>query len=265
MVTIDDPLTDPPPPEVPLSHAPLVRVIAQILFPEVLSITKPDFVASFQEALRPTYPKLKHGQTQEIIFGPSGAISSKAESVWRFMDNSNSWTISLASNFLAIETTEYTSRSDFLERFKVALVALQEHINPGEVSRLGLRYIDRIEGDALSDIRSLVRDEVSGIAGLPTAESATITVTESHFQLSEATLICRWGQLAKAVTIDPSIIEPMDHASWILDIDMSTSIPSELDIDDVLKRSHHFAERIYTFFRWAVKDAFLVRYGGVIA
>jgi uncharacterized protein (TIGR04255 family) len=265
MVTIEDPLTDPPPPEVPLSRAPLVRVIAQIVFPEVLSITKRDFVASFQEALRSSYPKLKHGQTQEIVFGPSGAISSKAESVWRFADNSNSWTISLASNFLAIETTSYTSRSDFLERFRVALVALQEHINPSEISRLGIRYIDRIEGDAMNDIRSLVREEVSGIAGLPAAESATIAVTESHFQLSEGTLICRWGQFAKNVTYDPSTIEPIDQLSWILDIDMSSTSPSELIVDEVVNRSESFAERIYTFFRWAVRDAFLVRYGGIIA
>lgn len=264
MVTIEDPLTDPAPPEVPLPHAPLVRVIAQVLFPEVLSITKPDFVASFQEALRPSYPALKQGQTQEIIFGPSGAISSKAESVWRFTDRSQCWTISLASNFLAIETTSYTSRSDFLERFRVALVALQDHINPGIISRLGIRYIDRIEGDDMSNIRSLVRDEVSGIAGLPTGDSATIAVSESHFQLPEGALICRWGQFAKNVTVDPSTIEAIDQPSWILDIDMSTTIPFELVVDEVVNRSQFFAERIYTFFRWAVSDAFLVRYGGSI-
>lgn len=264
MVTIEDPLTDPPPPEVPLPHAPLVRVIAQILFPEVLSITKPEFVASFQEALRPSYPALKQGQTQEIVFGPSGAISSKPESVWRFTDSTKSWTISLASNFLAIETTSYTSRSDFLERFRVALMALQEHIKPGEISRLGVRYIDRIDVDALSEIRSLVRDEVSGIAGLPVADSATIAVTESHFQLSVGTLICRWGQFAKNVTVDPSTIEPIDRPSWILDIDMSTTVPSELNVDEVVNRAKLFAERIYTFFRWAVRDAFLARYGGSV-
>ena len=47
-----DPLVAPLPAEVPLNHAPLVRVIAQLRFPEILSVEQRDFVAPFQEAIR---------------------------------------------------------------------------------------------------------------------------------------------------------------------------------------------------------------------
>jgi hypothetical protein len=52
-----NPLVATPPPEVPLINAPLVRVIAQVRFPPILSIEQQAFVGSFQEAIRAEYPK----------------------------------------------------------------------------------------------------------------------------------------------------------------------------------------------------------------
>ena len=51
-----DPLIDKAPEEIPLNNAPLVRVLAQVRFSEILSITKDDFVAGFQERLRQKSP-----------------------------------------------------------------------------------------------------------------------------------------------------------------------------------------------------------------
>ncbi len=51
MTAIDDPLVAAPPAEVPLDDAPLVRVIAQIRFPEILAVEQRDAVAPFQAAL----------------------------------------------------------------------------------------------------------------------------------------------------------------------------------------------------------------------
>ena len=64
-----NPLTAQPPEEVPLKDAPLIRVIAQVRFPPILSIEKKDFVGSFQEAIREKYPILQHEQTQTFVFG----------------------------------------------------------------------------------------------------------------------------------------------------------------------------------------------------
>ena len=48
-VTNLNPLTATPPIEVPLKNAPLVRAIAQVRFPPILSIEQQEFVGSFQE------------------------------------------------------------------------------------------------------------------------------------------------------------------------------------------------------------------------
>ena len=59
------PLNPTPTPEVPLSRAPLVRVLAQARFPTILAIRDADKVASFQEALRETYPNLSREQVPQ--------------------------------------------------------------------------------------------------------------------------------------------------------------------------------------------------------
>ena len=50
--TLPQPMSGPSPAEVPLPQAPLVRVIAQVRFPTILSIRNPDQVAAFQETVR---------------------------------------------------------------------------------------------------------------------------------------------------------------------------------------------------------------------
>jgi hypothetical protein len=43
---------------------------------------------------------------------------------------------------------------------------------------------------------------------------------------------------------------------------MSVSKNRDFHVEELMSEAQHFAERIYTFFRWAVEDDFLQRYGG---
>lgn len=257
-----DPLVAPSPAEIPLKDAPLVRVIAQLRFPEILSVEQRDFVAPFQEAIRVKFPVLRQEQTQGIVLGSTGVASVKPQIAWRFSDTDGNWRVSLTPEFLALETTKYVSRSDFFGRLKVVAEALAEHIEPGQLDRLGVRYIDRITGDAVDDIAALVRPEVRGITGTIAAAHATHAIAESMFELPDARVLARWGCLPPGATVDPAAIEPAKEKSWILDLDMFSTAPTPFVVDRVVAQAQRYAERIYTLFRWAVTEEFLVRYGG---
>ena len=257
-----DPLVAPLPVEVPLKHAPLVRVIVQLRFPEILSIEQRDFVAPFQEAIRAEYPVLRQEQTQSIVLGPAGLAPARPQIAWRFGDAAGHWRVSLTPEFVALETTKYVSRADFLDRLGAVAKALDEHLEPGQLDRLGVRYIDRITGDAVEEISKLVRPEVCGISGTIAAAHATHTLAESMFDLADARVLARWGCLPANATVDSAAIEPVKEKSWILDLDMFSSAPMPFVVDDVVAEAQRYAERIYTIFRWAVTDDFLVRYGG---
>ncbi|WP_322742784.1 TIGR04255 family protein [Synechocystis salina] len=131
----------------------------------MLSIEKKDFVSSFQEAIRESYPILQPEQTQSFAFSPQGVVPIAPQVTWRFVDTVDKWNwrVSLASNFVALETTAYLSRRDFLKRLENILVALNESFKPASIERFGLRYIDRIVGQNLQDISSLVKPEIAGM------------------------------------------------------------------------------------------------------
>lgn len=120
---------------------------------------------------------------------------------------------------------------------------------------------DRITGTAVDGIAALVRPEVRGIAGTSAATHATHALSESMFDLEDARILARWGQLPANATVDPGI-EPAPQTSWILDLDMFSAAPMPFAIDRLISEAERYAERIYTLFRWAVTDEFIRRYGG---
>ena len=257
-----DPLVAPPPAEVPLENAPLMRVIAQLRFPEILSVEQRDFVAPFQEAIRSTYPVLRQEQTHGILVGLGGVAPAKPQIAWRFGDTAGLWRVSLTPEFLALETTKYVSRSDFFRRLREITQALDEHIEPAQMDRLGVRYIDRVTGAAVDDIAKLVRPEVRGIIGTNAATHAAHALCESLFEVDDARILARWGCLPPGATVDPAAIEPAQEKSWILDLDMFSVAPVPFVVDQIVEQAQRYAERIYAVFRWAVTSDFLVRYGG---
>ena len=261
-----NPLTAPPPKEVPLENAPLIRVLAQVRFPNILSIEDKGFVAPFQESIRNIYPILKPEQTTGFVIGASGITTGSPKMVWRFTDTSGNWRVSLAPDFLAIETITYSSRSDFLHRLERILVALNEHIKPQIVERFGLRYVDRLDGKDIENLSTLVRSEVAGIIVSEFRDQIHQNINESLFKLpgKEGQILARWGLLPANATIDPSTIEPINEPSWVLDLDMSLVERREFSVEDLMSDAQEFAERIYTFFRWAVTPDFLRRFGGKI-
>jgi uncharacterized protein (TIGR04255 family) len=241
-----------------------VRVIAQLRFPPIVSIEKREFVAPFQEALRQSYPILRPDQIQEFILGANGIASITPQVVWRFSDVAGHWRVSLAPEFIALETTSYSSRGDFLGRLRGILHALGEHIGLAASDRFGLRYIDRVTGPTVHDMGQLVRKEVLGIAGTPLASKAQHLLSQALFELEGAQISMRWGWISPGSTVDPAAIEPLPERSWILDLDMFRAGARSFDVDELLVEARHYAERLYALFRWTVNEEFLRRYGGSV-
>ncbi len=261
-----DPLTGSLPAEVPLPNAPLMRVIAQVRFPPILSIEKRDFVAPFQEAIRARYPILRAEQTRGVLLGTQGSVPMSPAVTWRFTGLDEKWRVSLATDFAAIETTAYDSRSDLLARLEEVILALGTFVAPRTVDRLGVRFIDRITGAAVSEIERFVRSEILGIAGTAIARHTSHALSDALFSLPNqpAQMRARWGLLPPNTTVDPSAIEPIEEPSWILDLDTFSSGPHPFESAAILSDARDYAERAYGFFRWVVTDEFLRFFGGKV-
>lgn len=256
------PLSGPPPVEVPLPQAPLVRVIAQVRFPLLLTILNPTTVATFQEAIRTSYPILEEEQVRHLVLQPASTPELKDDRIWRFKDLSRSWRISLATGFVALETTAYHSRRDFLERLQAVVGAVEATLKPQEAQRIGMRYIDRLTGPAVDRIADLIKPEVLGVAQTRIGGVAQHLLTEALFPAEEGQVRARWGHLPANATTDPEALEPIEQPSWLLDLDMFKAEARPFVADDLLAPATSFAQRIYSVFRWMITDEFLRFYGG---
>lgn len=260
----NNPFSGPFPEEVPLSRAPLVRVLAQIRFVDVLKIKDEEFIADFQERLRKEYPDFNLEQTSKITMGPSGPQKVEQGKVWRFSNLDGNWRVSLEPNFVALETLKYVSRGDFLERLERVLAAVREHFEPAFARRVGVRYVDRIVDPEFSQVSKLVRNEMLGIVRSDVHEHTEHTISQAIFTAPEGKLNARWGMLPPEGVHDPMVMEPVEGKSWILDIDVFHEFSeerAEFEVGKLTDVAHQLATRAYTFFRWSVTDEFLKAYG----
>ena len=259
----EDPFFGAVPETVPLPHTPLTGVLAQIRFPEILSISKADFVAEFQEKIRQSYPNNQQEKGILLQITPDGPRQTTAPH-WRFFDESMEWRISLTTNFIAIETRKYTLREEFVERVENIAQALSETIKPSLISRIGVRYIDRIQGDVFENIEAYVRKEMLGVFTKEFRENIARSMNDLQARTDAGNMSVRSGYMPKNQTHEPDLMPAISEPSWFLDTDVFTEfsrsekfVPAAIAGDVKAK-----ADRCYAFFRWVVNDEFLTAYGG---
>lgn len=256
------PFAGPAPAEVPLPRAPLARVIAQVRFPPILAIDRGDGVSGFQEAIRADYPVLQKEDVREVTVGPLGDVRVGQGTLWKFADAKDKWRVSLSTTFIALETKAYSSRADFLSRLDMVVQAADATFRPQVAERLGIRYVNRVQGPFLDRLASLVRSEMLGAAWSPLAQFIRLSMTETHLALPDARgeMLVRHGLLPPQTTYDPAI-EPVQVRSWVLDLDCFRAARMAFDPTELSEVAGALSEQSYRLFRWVVKDEFLQEHG----
>lgn len=259
--------------EVPLPRAPLERVISQIRFPRILAIRNPDRVAEFQEFLHKDYPYLTEDQVHNIEMTGDQTPNVQHSIIWRLADQEEnaSWRVSLGVNFVALETSSYSNRDDFLNRLKAVVSGVENTFQPVSTSRIGLRYIDRLVDEAVERIGEFFQPKVLGIypdskefVFIP-GNSLIHSITEAQFLAkNNARVQGRWGNLPPNTTYDPNTIDPISRPSWVLDFDMFKSESNAFSSEEILNTANEFAESLYWLFRQFVTEEFLKFYGGTL-
>lgn len=252
------------PQEVHLSNPPLVKVLCQIRFPAIASMDKKDFIAPFQESIRHGYPKLTKDQGIELSFGPQGG-SFSTKVIWRMRDKSMKWQVSVGENFLSLETSGYPGRKSFMEALWKCVDKMQSTIQPDLVERIGLRYINSVPFNNIKQLVSWVQPGVLGVVSDDLNENLTSSLTETKFSVSEGMKLSgKWGLLPEGQSYDPTILDPVERRSWILDIDGFSEENIDFDGEAILSTLDRLADIDYRFFRFTVTDSFLRENGGVL-
>jgi uncharacterized protein (TIGR04255 family) len=255
----------PPVEEIPLPAAPLALVVGQVRFPTELRLDDSGIVRNLHDELRRDYPVLRMDEEIGIDFG-SGVPTPTRQVVWRMAGvDETGWVVAVSRTFLSVSATHYTSRADFLSRFRRALEVLHGLLTPPLADRLGIRYISRVDdGNLLVELRALLRPEIAGDLAAELGDGATRQreLVDALYRADERSMLqARWGIVEPGLTYDLSI-PPPQHRAFVLDLDVFTTAVSPFSPSELIDLSRTFAERQYRFFRWAVTDEYLRAFGG---
>lgn len=261
-----EPLGGHAPKEVRLKDAPLERVIAQVRYPVILKIEEKTAVSAFQEAIAGNYPILRETQNQVLqiqMGGPQGAFAAvpSFNRAWQFEDTKGEWKLVLSRDALTIETSAYQSRTDLLDRWSAALQALHGAFHPPLVERVGMRYVDRIQGEQYAIFDSMVNPELLGRSIVSFKSFLRHSLAETILEVEEGEMLLRWGVLAPQFSPDPTTIAPLPNHSFLIDIDVSSTSRRDFDVSALSEAFRGLAERAYSVFRFAVTDQFLEVFG----
>ena len=250
-----------------LGNAPLVRVLAQVRHPALLSLTGEEAnqtALRVAHALDDHFPIFEAARETGIIVTPAGVKEHQdsGAAIWRLRDSKETWQVSFGKEFLAIETSAYDGRTHFCDQLSSVLSAYVNEVRPPSATRIGVRYTNRItEPRDLTRIKDLVRRELLGLVGteFPAGTELLHSFSQAQFATIDGGSSLNWGLLPANTSFDPSLTA-VDLPSWILDIDAFHSARVPFEVETVTELARSLAGRAYTHFRWAITEEFLNTY-----
>jgi uncharacterized protein (TIGR04255 family) len=247
------PLNPPNVERVVLRNPPIKVAVAQLKFDSILSMSKPDFVAPFQEMVRREYPVVQKAHTLEVQILPAPGAPTETSTTWRFIDSEESWIVSLAADFISLESVAYTTFDDFSDRFDRLLRSVVEVFAPNPQTRLGLRYINelRIEGrERIEDWRGLINDALLG----------TLSSGVFDQDVREAVQVINCQQPDGTFALRFAVKTEEGACRQVLDFDYYNEERKPIDVPALREVLQRYNDVIYRMFRWCVQDELLQEY-----
>ncbi|HEY5201330.1 MAG TPA: TIGR04255 family protein [Acidothermaceae bacterium] len=248
--------------EVRLYRAPLAKVVMQVQYSRTPQLVTDGAEALIADALA-RYPVRRrqimavpnvviNGQPLQLPTSPTPGLA------FSFSDPKSTWQVTVTETAAALETTDYSTRDDFCARGAEIFAAIASAALPPIVDRVGVRYIDRLTGDALDKVPMYVMPELRALVGhmdSPLVLQHSITESQIEIDAGERMLV-RSGLLPPGGAFDPAL-PPVPEQSWVLDIDVFTMLAGfPFDPDELAQRLRRYSETVYAFFRFATTEAF---------
>lgn len=246
--------------EIQLADAPLVRVLAQVRFPRLAALENQNIIRNLTSHLAEKYPIFEEAHEVSLLVNSEGVAQQPQKApIWRFRGADEIWTVTVAPNFLAIETSLYDGRKAFIDRFKWILEAFYDVVHPPFAERVGVRYTNRVNrSDLVEDIERLIEPGALGGLAIPIGADVVRNhaLCDALFHIGDRSLQVRWGLLPERAVLDPTL-PPVEEKSWILDLDSFTQNKSDFATDHLIERTQELAEQAYRMFRWIVTERFI--------
>lgn len=172
-----------------LQNAPLVHVIAQVVFSPVLTMERQ--LPELQERLGASFPRFRKAVVATVPI--LGAEAGETTHQWEFADRSQRTGVVLTTSSVVLHTTAYTAWEPFIARLHEVLAALRQLLPTLQVvERIGLRYVDLVRPEAEEPYSKYVH---MGLLGFPFRDAPQLDARPRGF-LSQSVATTPSGVLA---------------------------------------------------------------------
>ena len=239
-------------------NAQLAEVICQFRFPEILTI-ETELPARFQEAIRqelPVYSLRKEGGPPAVA-NQGGRITiepPKQTNNYQFASADGVWRVNLTSKFISLACSRYTCWEDFAAMLDKPLAAFIQLYKPAFFERVGLRYLNFINREALGlgDVpyRELIEAPYLGI--LSDEEVMESTIGRSSIDVEcQIRGGCRLKLHAgPGIAKAPGLLR--EEPRFILDMDLY--MPGNIPVNLSAPTMHTLHSQAFSIFRGAITD-----------
>ena len=220
------------------------------------------YIPEIQERLRKTgYPRYERLDLQAVRLEPGSIPRMHADTRWQFINRDRTGLVSINTNSIVLERSEYTSFDDFADELADVLSQIQEVIDADLIDRLGFRRVNLLEEHSNLPIAQSLNPGLLGIR----AEAFT-TAGEHKYEFLANTdlgrLIVRTTHPAPegSLPVDLSssqlnVRQPADSSSAAtVDIDHFMVEPADFSVDGIIESFWKLHDASDQAFRSAVTD-----------
>ncbi|MBO9168416.1 TIGR04255 family protein [Rhizobium sp. L245/93] len=230
---------------------PLAEVICQLRFPKLLQIDASP-PARFQMLVMGEYPHLEERDSIQIDVSPQSASGPiQRTKSYHFTSDDGHWSVTLASDFIALTATKYTRWEDFRARLRVVTGALLEEYHILHFSRIGLRYRDVIDPSQLGmyDVawKDLIQPTVLGVVGADMLHRGEVlsAMSSTVMKIDGVHTVLHAGLLDNNAT---------KQKAFLIDTDFSIDGKIQPGADHAIESANRLHELSGPVFRWCITD-----------
>lgn len=240
-----------------LPQSPLELVVCQVRHDE--RAVEAETALAIQDALGGpdgTFSQIEQVEMHSAVLSLTPAAISTPSDVstgWHLRSEDGGWTVVVMPGHVSLETTRYTTWSDFRPRLAAVVDAVAAVARPTMEQRLGLRYVDRIKDLGVhqpAEWREWIAPEVLGPAlHLTIGERVRSTRQQIDLDL---------GQSRRCVLRHGTVAEPgEEEQAYLLDFDVYRQQARRFSAADVMKTIEGFHEAADALFQLVITEALM--------
>jgi uncharacterized protein (TIGR04255 family) len=238
--------------------------LAQLKYPPIQRFFDDTYMLGIREALATEYPLVTTEQAMNIVIGSQGIGQIPGVNMLRFSSIDSRWSVVLSSEFVSLETREYTNINDLSARFAGVLRYVDTYFNPRHQLRIGLRYINEFRhpsGDSYDAWMRFLNPNLLGLAAQGILGGRVEqTIGEVLTRRADGHLLVRHGHL-RGTTITPTLSHPAKTGLfYLLDLDYYDETPTKFDVEAPIEQLRKYNDILYRVFRWSIGDGELYQY-----